>query len=52
MRRSGPSPAPARRWRTTAIPERPLDTDRTAVILGNAMAGEKHYLTALARVLP
>ena len=28
-------------------PERKLDPDRTAVILGNAMAGEKHYLTAL-----
>ena len=28
-------------------PGRALDLDRTAVILGNAMAGEKHYLTAL-----
>ena len=28
-------------------PKRPLDTDRTAVILGNAMAGERHYLTSL-----
>ena len=28
-------------------PNRPLDADRVAVILGNAMAGEKHYLTAL-----
>ena len=28
-------------------PDRPLDLDRTAVILGNAMAGEKHYQTAL-----
>jgi acyl transferase domain-containing protein/acyl carrier protein len=28
-------------------PKRPLDADRTAVILGNAMAGEKHYMTAL-----
>jgi malonyl CoA-acyl carrier protein transacylase len=26
---------------------RPLDTERTAVILGNAMAGENHYMTAL-----
>ena len=25
-------------------PQRPLNPDRTAVILGNAMAGEKHYL--------
>lgn len=30
-------------------PKRPIDLDRTAVILGNAMAGEKHYLSA-ARV--
>ena len=30
-------------------PQRPLDLDRTAVILGNAMAGERHYRTA-ARV--
>jgi acyl transferase domain-containing protein/NAD(P)-dependent dehydrogenase (short-subunit alcohol dehydrogenase family) len=28
-------------------PKRPLNLDRTAVILGNAMAGEKHYLTSL-----
>ena len=28
-------------------PKRPLNPDRTAVILGNAMAGERHYLTAL-----
>ena len=28
-------------------PQRPLDTERTSVILGNAMAGEKHYLTSL-----
>ncbi|MDJ0748980.1 MAG: beta-ketoacyl synthase N-terminal-like domain-containing protein, partial [Woeseiaceae bacterium] len=33
-------------------PDRPLDTDRTAVILGNAMAGEKHYLTALRVSFP
>jgi len=33
-------------------PERPLDTDRTAVILGNAMAGEKHYFTALRVYFP
>ena len=33
-------------------PTRPLDTDRTAVILGNAMAGEKHYLTALRVYFP
>ena len=28
-------------------PKHPLDPDRVAVILGNAMAGEKHYLTSL-----
>ena len=33
-------------------PQRPLDADRTAVILGNAMAGEKHYLTALRVFFP
>ncbi|MDR3749066.1 MAG: SDR family NAD(P)-dependent oxidoreductase [Acidobacteriota bacterium] len=27
-------------------PQRALNLDRTAVILGNAMAGEKHYLTS------
>ncbi|HUK19086.1 MAG TPA: beta-ketoacyl synthase N-terminal-like domain-containing protein, partial [Bryobacteraceae bacterium] len=33
-------------------PDRPLDTERTAVILGNAMAGEMHYLTALRAFFP
>ncbi|HEX8925438.1 MAG TPA: beta-ketoacyl synthase N-terminal-like domain-containing protein, partial [Terriglobales bacterium] len=33
-------------------PERTFDPDRTAVILGNAMAGEKHYLTALRVYFP
>ena len=33
-------------------PNRPLDLDRTAVILGNAMAGEKHYLTSLRVYFP
>ncbi len=33
-------------------PERTLDTERTAVILGNAMAGEKHYETALRIAFP
>jgi acyl transferase domain-containing protein len=33
-------------------PERPLDRMRTAVILGNAMAGEKHYMTALRVFFP
>ncbi len=33
-------------------PGRSLDPDRTAVILGNAMAGEKHYLTSLRIYFP
>ena len=33
-------------------PKRQLDPNRTAVILGNAMAGEKHYLTALRVFFP
>ena len=33
-------------------PKRPLESDRTAVILGNAMAGEKHYLTVLRVFFP
>jgi acyl transferase domain-containing protein len=33
-------------------PKRPFDGARTAVILGNAMAGEKHYLTALRVFAP
>ncbi len=33
-------------------PERSIDGERTAVILGNAMAGEKHYLTALRISFP
>jgi acyl transferase domain-containing protein/acyl carrier protein len=33
-------------------PQRRLDLERTAVILGNAMAGEKHYLTALRIYFP
>jgi acyl transferase domain-containing protein/NAD(P)-dependent dehydrogenase (short-subunit alcohol dehydrogenase family) len=33
-------------------PQRPLDANRTAVILGNAMAGEKHYFTALRAYFP
>ncbi|HEV3510141.1 MAG TPA: SDR family NAD(P)-dependent oxidoreductase [Candidatus Sulfotelmatobacter sp.] len=33
-------------------PKRPLDSDRVAVILGNAMAGEKHYLTSLRVQFP
>src|SRR6516225_5407963 len=33
-------------------PKKPLDLNRTAVILGNAMAGERHYLTALRIYFP
>jgi len=33
-------------------PERPLDLERTAVVLGNAMSGEKHYLTSLRVMFP
>src|SRR5271165_3062331 len=33
-------------------PKRPLDLDRTAVILGNAMAGEKHYLSSTRIFFP
>jgi hypothetical protein len=33
-------------------PKRPLNNDRTAVILGNAMAGEKHYFTVLRVYFP
>ena len=28
-------------------PKRPFDPDRTAVILGNAMGGERHYFTVM-----
>jgi malonyl CoA-acyl carrier protein transacylase len=33
-------------------PQKPLDTERTAVVLGNAMAGERHYLTTLRISFP
>ena len=33
-------------------PDRVLDAEHTAVILGNAMAGEKHYQTALRLAFP
>ena len=33
-------------------PDRPLNADRTAVILGNAMGGERHYLTAMRAHFP
>ncbi|HXY11762.1 MAG TPA: SDR family NAD(P)-dependent oxidoreductase [Terriglobales bacterium] len=32
--------------------KRPLNPERTAVILGNAMAGERHYLTSLRIYFP
>jgi len=34
------------------FPERTIDRERTAVILGNAMAGDRHYLTALRVFFP
>jgi len=33
-------------------PKRSLDPDRTAVILGNAMGGERHYFTVLRAYFP
>jgi acyl transferase domain-containing protein/acyl carrier protein/NAD(P)-dependent dehydrogenase (short-subunit alcohol dehydrogenase family) len=33
-------------------PKRALDADRTAVILGNAMGGERHYFTVLRAYFP
>ena len=33
-------------------PNRPLDANRTAVILGTAMGGEQHYLTSLRAYFP
>ncbi len=33
-------------------PKRPLELERTAVILGNAMAGEKHYLSSTRIFFP
>ena len=33
-------------------PQRPLNADRTAVILGNAIGGEKHYLTVSRVIFP
>ncbi|MGC2109356.1 MAG: beta-ketoacyl synthase N-terminal-like domain-containing protein, partial [Candidatus Korobacteraceae bacterium] len=33
-------------------PKRPFDPDRTAVILGNAMAGERHYRTSMRVFFP
>ena len=33
-------------------PQRTIDPERTAVIVGNAMAGEMHYLTAMRAYMP
>ncbi len=38
--------------RDAGHPDRPLDTESTAVILGNAMGGELHYLTCLRLSMP
>ena len=61
-RRASPTPWTTRQKWAVALaravlldygwPDRPLDRERTAVILGNAMAGENHYLTALRVELP
>ncbi|HEY7077262.1 MAG TPA: beta-ketoacyl synthase N-terminal-like domain-containing protein, partial [Solirubrobacteraceae bacterium] len=33
-------------------PDKPLDLDRTATIIGNALSGERHYLTTLRITFP
>ena len=38
--------------RDYGYPERPLDPVRTAVVLGNAMAGDRHYFTAMRILFP
>jgi len=38
--------------RDTGHPDRPLDTESTAVIVGNAMGGERHYETVHRLALP
>ena len=38
--------------RDAGHPDRPLDLDRTAVIAGNAMGGERHYLTTSRHFAP
>ena len=38
--------------RDAGHPDRPLDSDSTAVILGNAMGGERHYETVLRLSYP
>ena len=52
---------PAQQWGLAAArqalldygyPQRPLDNERVAVILGNALAGENHYRTSLRIFLP
>ena len=41
-----------RRARRLRLAERTLDNERTAVIFGNAMGGERHYQTALRIAFP
>lgn len=52
---------PSQQWAVTiaahaladyGFPQRPLDTERTGVVLGTAMGGELHYLTALRLAFP
>ena len=57
QRRDGRRPEVGGRRHAQALldygwPERPLDPERTAVVLGNAMAGRQHYLTTLRIMLP
>ena len=52
LRKNGPSRATREALEDYGYPKRPLNLDRTAVILGNAMAGEKHYLTSLRVLFP
>ena len=50
--RSGPSPARRAALLDYGWPERTVDGERTAVVLGNAMSGERHYLTGLRIAYP
>ena len=51
-RNNGRSLARAKRLEDYGYPKRPLNCERTAVILGNALGGEKHYLTSLRVYFP
>ncbi len=49
---SGRSPIAAEALADYGYPDRPLDPERTGVILGTAMGGELHYLTDLRVIFP